>query len=140
MKKKWIRLLLFLCITAVFLRWLGIGSYSSGSAVLDLKAELESMYGAEYTGKAVENGIEDMAFEIKPKTWFLTNWNLRNALGIGYKYQCQVIFTTYTDENSKIVRTITYKAVDPMGVGNGEARASLDQDSRTDAAEISAVH
>lgn len=40
----------------------------------------------------------------------------------------------------KIVRTITYKAVDPMGAGNREARASLDLDSRTDAAETGVVH
>ncbi len=40
----------------------------------------------------------------------------------------------------KKVRTITYKAVDPMGAGNREARASLDLDGRTDAAETGAVH
>lgn len=40
----------------------------------------------------------------------------------------------------KIVRTITYKAVDPMEARNGEARVSLDLDSRTDAAEVSAAY
>ena len=49
----------------------------------------------------IENRTEDMVFVVEPKTWFLTNWNLRNALSIDYKYECKVVFTTYVDGNAK---------------------------------------
>lgn len=132
MKRKWILLLLSVCVAAAILRWLGVGPYSSSSAVQDLKEELESIHGAEYTGKAVENGTEDMVFLVEPKTCFLTNWNLRNALGLDYRYECQVVVTTHTGENRTTVRTITYQAADPMGDGNMDARAKLDPASRTE--------
>ena len=46
----------------------------------DLKAEMETLHGTEYTGKDTDGRTEDMVFVVEPKTWFLTNWNLRNAL------------------------------------------------------------
>jgi len=103
---------------------------------MDLKAELEGIYGAEYTGKDVENGTEDMVFVVEPKTWFLTNWNLRNTLAIDYEYECKVIFTTYTDGNTKTVRTVTYQGTDPMGAANMAKRANLDLDSKVEKTEV----
>ena len=132
MKINWTWLILALCVTAAILLWLGVGPYSSTSAVLDLYAELESVYGPEYTGKAAENGTEDMVFEIEPKTWFLTNWNLRNALGLAYQYECRVIITTHPDGGSEQVLTITYQATDPMGADNLTQRAKIDWDSRAE--------
>ena len=126
------RMLLLALVAAVWmLLWLGIGPYSSGSAVADLKAELESIHGAEYTEKPVEGGTEDMVFVVEPKTWFLTNWKLRNALNLDYQYECQVIFTTHTGEGTT-TRSITYQAVDPMGEESMTQRAHLDLDSRTE--------
>lgn len=135
MKRKRIVLFVVLCLTVAILHWAGVGFYSSSSAVLDLKAELESIYGTEYTGKDVENGTEDMVFVIEPKTWFFTNWNLRNALGIDYKYECKVIITTYFEDNLKTVRTITYQGADPMGAENIAQRAKLDLDSKVEKTE-----
>ena len=129
MKNKFPVLLLTLLVAVFVLRWAGVGSYSSASAVSDLKAELESIYGPEYTGKAMEQGTEDMTFEIEPKTWFLTNWNLRNSLGLDYEYECRVVFTTHSDGKTE-TRTVTYQATDPMGKENGTERARLDLNSK----------
>lgn len=131
-KVNWIGLILVLCVAAAILFWLGVGPYSSGSAVSDLYAELESVYGPEYTGKVVENGTEDMVFEIEPKTWFLTNWDLRNALGLAYQYECRVIITTHFDGASDQVQTIIYQASDPMGDERQTQRAKIDWDSETE--------
>jgi len=90
MKRKIFVSIVALCLIVAILCWIGVGPYSSGSAIQDLRAELESIYGTEYMRKEVENGTEDMAFVVEPKTWFLTNWNLRNALSIDYKYECKV--------------------------------------------------
>lgn len=128
--------MLILCLTTAIFFWLGVGPYSSSSAVLDLQAELEAIYGSEYTGKAVPNGVEDMIFEIEPRTRFLTNWNLRNTLGLDYLYECRVIFTTYTKENAATIRTITYQASDPMGAENISRRATLDLTSKTEITEV----
>ena len=136
MKRKLIVLFIVLCLAIALLAWLGVGFYSSGPAVSDLKAELESIYGTEYAGKAVENGTEDMVFAVEPKTWFLTNWNLRNALGMDYEYQCKVIFTTYIEGSPKTVRTITYRGTDPMGAANVAERAKLDLDSKAETSEV----
>ena len=114
---------------------MGVGYYSSSSAVRDLKAELESIYGTEYTGKNVDNGTEDMVFVVEPKTWFLTNWNLRNALSIDYEYECKVVFTTYVDGSTKSLRTITYQAFDPMDAEKMVERAYLDLDSKIETTE-----
>ena len=124
-----------LCLIISILCWVGVGFYSSSAAVRDLKTELESIYGTEYTGKETANGTEDMVFVVEPKTWFLTNWNLRNALSIDYKYECKVVFTTYVDGNAKSVRTITYQAADPMGAEKTAERAKLDLDSKVEKTE-----
>lgn len=135
MKRKLLISFIVLCMMVSVLCWMGVGSYSSGSAVRDLTTELETIYGTEYTGKDTENGTENMVFEVEPKTWFLTNWNLRNALSIDYKYECKVIFTTFVDEKVASVRTITYQAVDPMGVEKIAERAFLDLGSKTETIE-----
>lgn len=135
MKRKVILSVVVLCLITAILRWAGVGSYSSSSAVQDLKAELETIYGTEYTGKDVDNGTENMVFIVEPKSWFLTNWNLRNALSIDYKYECKVVFTTYVDGSAKTVRTITYQAVDPMGAEKTAERAHLDLDSKAEKIE-----
>lgn len=132
MERKWIIALVVLCLVTTLLHCLGIGLYSSSSAVSDLKAELERIHGPEYTGKEAEKGTESMEFTVTSKTWFLTNWNLRNTLSLPYEYECQVIFTTQTPENTQITRTITYQAVDPMGAKNQTARAHLDLGSMTE--------
>ena len=75
MKRKLMVSFAILCLVVAVVCWMGVGYYSSSSAVRDLKAELESIYGTEYTGKDVNNGTEDMEFVVEPKTWFLTNWN-----------------------------------------------------------------
>ena len=138
MKKKTsivVSVLLVLCLTIGILCWMGIGLKASSSAIQDLKAELETIYGAEYTEKDTENGKEDMVFVVEPKTWFLTNWNLRNALSIDYKYECKVIFTTYVDGRAESVRTITYQAIDPMGAEKIAERAFLDLGSKVETTE-----
>lgn len=127
--------LLVLCLAIGILCWMGIGLKASSSAIRDLKAELETIYGAEYTEKDAENGTEDMVFVVEPKTWFLTNWNLRNALSLGYKYECKVIFTTYVDGSAESVRTITYQAIDPMGAEKIAERAFLDLGSKVETTE-----
>ena len=135
MKRELIVSFIVLCLIIAILCWMGVGSYSSGPAVRDLKTELEAIYGTEYTGKDIEQGTEDMVFVVEPKTWFLTNWNLRNALSIDYKYECKVIFTTYMDGSAESVRTITYQAVDPMGAEKIAERAYLDLDSKVEKTE-----
>ena len=137
MKKKIVVLILFLCVASVvFLRVVGVGYYYSGAAGADLTAELESIYGAEYQGKIVDNGTEDMQFVIEPKTWIFTDYNIRNQLGLDYKYECKVVFTTYVDGQVSDVRTITYQAIDPMGSEKIFEKASLNLDSKTEEIEI----
>jgi len=135
MKSKLMRLFALLGLTVAIFCWMGVGYYSSSSAVRDLRTELEAIYGMEYTGKEADNGTEDMAFRIEPKTWFMTNWNLRNALSIDYKYECNVIFTTYADGDVKSVRTITYQAVDPMGAARVSERAHVSLESKVEKVE-----
>ena len=135
MKRKLFISFIALCLVVAVVCWMGVGYYSSSSAVRDLKAELESIYRTEYTGKDANNGTEDMEFVVEPKTWFLTNWNLRNALGIDYEYECKVILTTYVDGSEKSVRTITYQAADPMGAEKTAARAFLDLESKVETTE-----
>lgn len=135
MKRKIIALLSVWALIVIALGWAGLGTYSSSSAVQDLKTELESIHGTEYTGKPVENGTENMVFVIEPKTWFLTNWNLRNALSMDYEYECKVVFTTHVDGSIKNVRTIIYQASDPMGAENIGERAHLDLNSKAEISE-----
>ena len=51
MKRKLFISFIALCLVVAVVCWMGVGYYSSSSAVRDLKAELESIYGTEYTGK-----------------------------------------------------------------------------------------
>ena len=132
MKRKLFKSVIVFCVIVSVLCWMGVGPYSSSSAVRDLRTELETIYGTAYAGNEVEIGTEDMVFVVEPKTWFLTNWNLRNALGIDYEYECKVIFTTYVDGCVESVRTITYQAVDPMGAEKTAERAFLELDSKAE--------
>ncbi len=133
MERKSVVSFIVLSLIVAVLCWAGIGIYSSGSAVNDLKTELETIYGTEYEGKDVENGTEDMVFVVEPKTWFLTNPNLRDALSMDYEYECKVIFTTSVDGRVKNIRTITYQAIDPVGAENWDVRAYLELESKTEA-------
>ena len=135
MRRKLIASIVVLYLVVAFFCWIGVGSYSSGSAVRALKTELETIYGTEYTRKDTENGTEDMVFVVESKTWFMTNWNVRNALSIDYKYECKVIFTTFVDGNVASVRTISYQAVDPMGADKTYERAFLDLGSKVETTE-----
>ena len=124
--------ILFLCFClAALLLCLEMGDpYYSGSAAADLTEALEEVYGPEYTGKPVENGTEDMDFEIESKTRFL-----RNALGFDHKYECRVIFTTHSPDGSLPIRTVTYRATDPMGREEIDRRATIDWDSRQESSD-----
>ena len=135
MKRKVMISFAVLCMIVLILCWMGIGSYSSSSAVQDLRTELETIYGTEYAGKVVGNGTEDMVFVVDSKSWFMTNWNLRNTMKIDYRYECRVIFTTYIDGSVVNVCTITYQAVDPMGAEKISDRAFLNLDSKTETVE-----
>ena len=135
MKNKRNVIFIFLCLIVAALLWAGVGKYSSGSAVQDLKAEMESIYGTEYTGKETENGTEDMVFHVEPETWFFTNRGLRKAWNLDYRYTCKVIFTTYVDGSVKTIRTITYEAVDPMGESKTTQRAHMDLESKIEQIE-----
>ena len=125
MKKVFVIILLILCFLLLVFHCVGLGFYSSSSAISDLKSELETIYGCEYTGKPTENGSESMVFEVVPKTWLFTNWNLRNSLHLGYKYECKVVFTSYVGGTVESVRCITYQALDPMGADNMSKRAFI---------------
>lgn len=107
MKTKLLVVLLILCAIAAFLYFSGFGPYYSSSAAAELKAELESIHGPE---------TEDIRFVIEPKTKIMTNWDLRNALGLDYEYVCKVI----SDDG-----VILYKGIDPMGAGEQYRRAYL---------------
>ena len=137
MKKAHRLWLLVICLAHWGVSRLGIGYYSSGSAVLDLKEELELIHGKEYTGKVTDRGTEDMVFLVEPKTFFLTDWNLRHALSMDYEYECKVITTAYVDGKAVSVSTVTYQAVDPMGWEHAEERAHLILDSKTGTIQIS---
>lgn len=108
---------------------MGIGYYSSGSAVLDLEEGLRAIHGEPYTGREVENGTEDMEFSVEPDTFFLTNYGWREFFGLDYKYKCKVTYTVYSDGEIVSVRTITYTGIDPMGQGKEEIRAYIDIES-----------
>lgn len=130
MKRKTYMLLLFAaaCLFCA-IRWMGIGYYSSSSAVLDLKEALTALHGEPYTGRVAENGIEDMEFSVVPDTFFLTNYNLRNTLGLDYRYQCKVTYTVHLNDGTVSVRSVTYTGIDPMGQGKEFDRAYLDTEN-----------
>ena len=132
MKKKLTILILCIFLAVLCVRAMGIGYYISSSAVRDLRSELETIYGEEYTGKMVENKTEDLVFTVEPKSWFCTNWNLRNFFCIDYKYECSAVFTTYSNGDPTRIRTITYQAFDPMGAGKITDRAYLSTDTKSE--------
>ena len=130
---------LYLAITVVFIgivSWMGIGYYSSGSAVQDLRAELIALHGEPYTRK-VEAGIETMEFSVKPNTFFPTNYSLRHFFGWDYQYKCEVMYTVSNDNGVISVRKIDYIGIDPMGADNIEVRAYIDRGTVKDQSSIS---
>ena len=132
MKKKYTTFIIIGIFLLCTLNWIGIGYHYSGAAAYDLAEELEAVYGEEYTGKEVADGLEDMVFQIEPKTFFMTNWNLRRFFSKPYRYECTVTYTTYVKENTTKIRTITYQAVDPMGYENENVGAHLIRESKVE--------
>ncbi|MDD6815599.1 MAG: hypothetical protein PUE84_04055 [Firmicutes bacterium] len=130
-RKKFIVLIpvIIIVIIVLVICNLGIGYYRSGSAVRDLTEELTTLYGEPYTGREVENGTEDMEFSVESGTFFLTDENFRYFWGLDYRYECKVIYTTYSNDETVSVRTITYDAVDPMGPDVQFDRAHLVMES-----------
>ena len=130
-RKKFVVLISVIIIVVIVLIIckLGIGYYTSGNAVRDLTEELTTLYGEPYTGREVENGTEDMEFSIESDTFFLTDENFRSFWGLDYRYECKVIYTTYSNDETVSVRTITYNAVDPMGSSGQFDRAHLVMES-----------
>ncbi len=70
-----------------------------------------------------------MAFSVEPETFFLTNYNLRNRLGLDYRYSCEVTYTVRQNGETVSERTVSYIGIDPMGPGKEYARAYLEPDS-----------
>jgi len=126
MKKKLPVLLAVAALLVSGFCWAGIGYYSSGSAVRDLKAELVTLHGEPYTGREVEGGTETMEFSIKSDTFFLTNYNLRHFFGWDYRYKCEVIYTVSDDNGIVRVRKINYVGIDPMGADESDIRAYIE--------------
>lgn len=129
MKKKRVTRLVILLALLALLCSLGIGPYWSGAAAYDLTEQLTALHGEPYTGREVDGGTESMAFTIESDSFFLTDWNLRNALGWDYHYTCIVTYTRHGNDGSLSERTTTYKAVDPMGYDEAEVRAYIDVES-----------
>ena len=125
-----------LCVVAyIMASWVGIGYRSSASAIADLRAELEVLHGEEYVRKTVGTEEETMQFAVKPKTFLLTNYNLRNALGLDYEYECIVTVTAYEGGKENGVRTVTYRGFDPMGKDRMDDRAYVDVSSKQEMIE-----
>ena len=124
MMKRKIFILIPVLIVCLLFNW-GIGPYSSGAAVRDLTVELKSIYGEPYTGRAVEDGTEDMEISVKTQNYFLTDWNFRRFWGWDYHYECKVIYTTYSNGEAVSIKTITYDAIDPMNFEEQWERAYL---------------
>ena len=132
MKKK-LSIVVILILVVCVLSWVGVGYRGSASAILDLKEHLEYLHGQEYRNKPVDNGTETMVFTVTSKSFFLTNWNVRNLLGLDYKYECKVVITSYVDGKQTKIRTITYQGFDPMGLGREiEDRAYVDVNSKNE--------
>ena len=135
MEKK-LSVITILCLVAyIVTAWAGIGYRSSASAIAELRDELEVLHGEEYSGKAVGAEEESMRFVVKPKSLFLTNYKLRNALGLDYEYECIVTVTSYEEGKETSVRTITYRGVDPMGKDCMDDRAYVDTGSKQEIIE-----
>ena len=130
MEKK-LSVITVLCLVAcIVISWVGIGHRSSASAIADLRAELESLHGEAYVERNVGEGTEKTAIVVQPKTFFLTNYDLRNALSLDYEYECVVTVTSYVEGKETSVRTITYRGVDPMGKEHMTDRAYVDIGSK----------
>ena len=114
----------------LIMNWIGVGYVYSGSAGADFCEELVSIYGEEYSGKIVDGGTEDMRFEIKPKTFWMTDWYIRMEFDLDYEYECLVVITTYFDDGTTEIHTIAYKGYDPMGSEKMFDRAYLDLSSK----------
>ena len=99
----------------VLLLLAGIGPHTSSSAIRDLTAALTELHGDPYVGRDVEYGTEDMSFSIESRTFFLTNYNLRKALSLDYRYRCKVVYTTHSSAGETYTYVVTYAGYDPMG-------------------------
>lgn len=131
MEKK-LSVIMVLCLVAyIVTSWAGIGYRSSASAIEDLRTELVRLHGEACVGE----GTERTAIVVRPKTFFLTNYNLRHALGLDYEYECTVTVTSYEEGKETSVRTITYRGVDPMGKEHMTDRAYVDVDSKKEVIE-----
>ncbi len=123
--KRFTVLLAVVVVLAGLVCWMGVGYRSNGSAVRDLKGQLQEIYGAPYTGKAVGTGTEDMDLSVEPTTWFMTNPGWRRFFGLDYRYRCEVVYTTYADGKVDQVRKFIYTGFDPMGRDTEDLRAYL---------------
>ena len=130
MGKKLSILTVLLLVIFIAASWVGIGHRSSASAIADLRTELESLHGEAYVERAVGEGMEMTAIVVRPKTFFFTNYDLRNALGLDYEYECVVTVTSYKEGKETSVRTITYRGFDPMGKEHTADRAYVDVGSK----------
>jgi hypothetical protein len=129
MKRIHIRAFITALLLLALILWMGIGSYTSGSAVQDLTVALTELHGEPYSGRETEAGSEDMVFSIESSTFFLTNYNLRRFLGLDYQYTCKVIYTTHTAAGENHTHTVTYTGFDPMGRESDTERAYIDTSS-----------
>ena len=130
--EKKLSVIMVLCLVAyIVTSWAGIGYRSSASAIEDLRTELVRLHGEACVGE----GTERTAIVVRPKTFFLTNYNLRHALGLDYEYECTVTVTSYEEGKETSVRTITYRGVDPMGKEHMTDRAYVDVDSKKEVIE-----
>lgn len=119
-------LLLAVLVLVVLVLTQGIGYHASGSARLDLEAELAALHGEPYEGREVEGGTEDMEFSIRPTDWLFTNYNFRMKWGWDYHYRCEVIYTFHGADGSTDIRKIVYTGIDPMGKDKETVRAHLE--------------
>ncbi len=129
--KKSTRMIIWCAVVLVLLIVLildmGVGPYSSGPAVRDLKEDLKELHGEPYSGRKVEGGIESMEFFVDPDTFFMTDYGWRKFFGVDYKYTCRVVYTVTSQDGEPVsVRTITYDGIDPMGHDEGEMKAYVD--------------
>jgi len=70
-----------------------------------------------------------MEILVKTRNYFLTDWGFRSFWGWDYRYECKVIYTTYSNGEAVGVKTITYDAIDPMNFEEQSERAYLIMES-----------
>jgi len=129
MKKKLIRTLLRIALLAGTIFALGVGPYSSDSAVQDLRAELAEIHGDPYTNREVATGLETLEFTVEPNTVFPTRPWVRRFFGWDYHYKCTVIRSVYAGDRFIEMSIYRYDGIDPMGFGEEADRAYLDMSS-----------